>query len=82
MKRQRNTQQVKEQNKCTPTQTKEEEIGNLPNKEFRIMIVKMIQNLENKMELQINSLETRIEMMQESFNKELEEIKKESINNE
>ena len=39
-------------------QTKEEEIGSLPEKEFRIMIVKMIQNLENKMELQINSLET------------------------
>ena len=36
----------------------------------------MIQNLENKMKLQINSLETRIEMMQESFNKDLEEIKK------
>ena len=34
----------------------------------------MIQNLENKMELQINSLETRIEKMQEKFNKELEEI--------
>ena len=44
--------------------------------EFRIMIVKMIQNLENKMELQINSLETRIEKMQKSFNKDLEEIKK------
>ena len=40
------------------------------------MIVKMIQNLENKMELQINSLETRIEMMQERFNKDLDEIKK------
>ena len=36
----------------------------------------MIQNLENKMELQINSLETRIEKMQERFNKDLEEIKK------
>ena len=35
------------------------------------MIVKMIQNLENKMELQINSLETRIEKMQEKFNKNL-----------
>ena len=46
MKRQRNTQQVKEQDKCPPNQTKEEEIGNLPDKEFRIMIVKMIQNLE------------------------------------
>ena len=40
------------------------------------MIVKRIQNLENKMELQINSLETRIEKMQEMFNKDLEEIKK------
>ena len=50
-------------------------------KEFTIMIVKMIQNLEHKMELQINSLETKIKMMQERFNKELEEIKKESINN-
>ena len=39
------------------------------------MIVKMIQNLENKMELQINSLETKIEKMQEMFNKDLEEIK-------
>ena len=41
-------------------------------KKFRIMIVKMIRNLENKMELQINSLETKIEKMQEI----------ESINNE
>ena len=40
------------------------------------MIVKMIQNLEIKMESQINSLETRIEKMQERFNKDLEEIKK------
>ena len=76
MKRQRNTQQVKEWDKCPPNQTKEEEIGNLPDKEFQIMIVKMIQNLENKMELQINSLKTRIEKMQERFNKDLEEIKK------
>ena len=53
-----------------------EEIGNLPEKEFRIMIIKMIQNLENKMELQIKSLETKIEKMQEMFNKDLEEIKK------
>ena len=76
MKRQRNTQQVKEQDKYPPKQTKEEEIGNLLDKEFRIMILKLIQNLENKMELQINSLETRIEKMQEMFNKGLEEIKK------
>ena len=42
----------------------------------------MIQNLENKMELQINSLETRIEKINEMFNKDLVEIKKKSINNE
>ena len=40
------------------------------------MIVKMIKNLEIKMESQINSLETRIEKLQERFNKDLEEIKK------
>ena len=40
------------------------------------MIVKVIQNLENKIELQINSQETRIDKMQEKFNKDLEEIKK------
>ena len=40
------------------------------------MIVKIIQNLGIKMESQINSLETRIEKMQERFNKDLEEIKK------
>ena len=45
------------------------------------MIVKMIQILENKMELQINSLDTRIEKIQERFNKDLEEIR-ESIYNE
>ena len=35
------------------------------------MIIKIIQNLETKMELQINSLETKIEKMQEMFNKDL-----------
>ena len=39
------------------------------------MIVKMIQNLENKMELQVNRLETRITKMQEMFNKYLEDIR-------
>ena len=76
MKRHRNIQQVKQHDKSLPIQTKEEEIGSLTEKEFRIMIVKMIQNLENKIELQINSLETMIEKMQEMFNKDLEEIKK------
>ena len=82
MRRQRNTQQVKEKYKCPSNQTKEEEIGNLLDKEFQIMLVKIIRNLENKMELQINSLETGIKRMQERFNKDLEEIKKKSIYNE
>ena len=76
MKRQRNIHQVKEHDKSPLNQSEEEEIGSLPEKEFRIMIVKMIQNLENKMQLQINRIETRIEKMQEMFNKDLEEIKK------
>ena len=75
MKKQRNIQQVKEHDKCSPNQTKEE-IGSLPEKQLEIMIVKIIQNLENKVELQINSLEIKTEKMQERFNKDLEEIKK------
>ena len=63
MKRQRNTAQMKEQTRNTEVQINEEEIGKLYEKEFRIMI-KMIKNLENKME-----------KMQESFNKDLEELK-------
>ena len=62
MTRQRNTQQMEEQSKNPPDQTNEEEIGSLPEKEFRIMIVKMIQNLGNRME-----------KIQETFNKDLEE---------
>ena len=64
MKRQRNTTQMKEQTQNTEIQITEEEIGKLPEKEFRIMIVKMIKNLENKME-----------KMQESINKDLKELK-------
>ena len=48
MKRQRNVQQMKEQGKNPQNQTNEEEIGTLPEKKIRIMIVKQIQNLENK----------------------------------
>ena len=43
------------------------------------MIIKMIRNLESKMELQINSLETKIEKMQEMFNKDLQKIKKSQL---
>ena len=64
MKRQTNTAQIKEQTRNTEVQINEEEIGKLPEKEFRIMIVKMIKNLENKME-----------KMQESINKDLEVLK-------
>ena len=64
MKRQRNTIQMKEQTRNTKVQINEEEMGKLPEKEFRIMIVKMIKNLENKME-----------KMQESINKDLEELR-------
>ena len=64
MRRQKNTQQLKEQGKNPPDLTNEEEIGSLPKTEFRIMIVKMIQNLGNRME-----------KIQETFNKDLEELK-------
>ena len=55
---------MKKQGKNPLNQTNEEEIGSLPEKEFRVMIVKMIQNLGNRME-----------RIQERFNKDLEEIK-------
>ena len=64
MKRQRNTRQMKEQTRNTEVQKSEEEIGKLPGKEFSIMIVKMIKNLENRME-----------KMQVSIQKDLEELK-------
>ena len=48
MKRQRATYQMKEQGKTPLKQLNEVEIGNLPEKEFRIMIVKMIQDLGGK----------------------------------
>ena len=73
---------MNEHDENPPNQTKEEETGSIPEKEFRIMRVKMIKNLENKMELQISRLQARIEKMQEMFNKDLKEIKKsQSMNN-
>ena len=54
---------MKEKGKHPTDQTNEEEIGRLPEKEFRVMIVKMIQNLGNRME-----------KIQETFNKDLEEL--------
>ena len=55
---------MKEQTRNTEVQTNEEEIGKLPEKEFRIMIIEMIENLGNTME-----------KMQEPTNKDLEELK-------
>ena len=55
---------MKEQGKNSPDQTNEEEMGSLPQKKFRVMIVQMIQNLGNRME-----------KIQETFNKDLKELK-------
>ena len=64
MKRQINTTKMKEQTRNMEVQINEEEIGKLPEKKIRIMIVKVIKNLENKME-----------KMQQSINKDLKELK-------
>ena len=55
---------MKEQGKKPPDETNEEEIGSVPEVEFREIIIKMIQNLGNRME-----------KIQETFNKDLEELK-------
>ena len=52
MKRQRNTTQMRQQIGNIEVKIDEEELGKLPEKEFRIMIVKMVKNLENKMKIQ------------------------------
>ena len=64
MKSQRNTIQMKEKTRNTEVQINEEEIGKLSEREIRIMTVKMSKNLGNRME-----------KMQESINKALEELK-------
>ena len=56
---------MKEQGKNPPDLINEQEIHSLPEKEFRIMIVKMFQNIGN-----------RIEKIQETFNKDIEELKR------
>ena len=61
---------MKEQTRNIEVQINEKEIGKLPEKEFRIMIVKMIKTLENKME-----------KMQESINKNIGELKNKYTNN-
>ena len=61
---------MKKQGKNPPDQTNEEEIGSLPEKELRVMIVKMIQNLGSRME-----------KIQETFNKDLELKRKQTTMN-
>ena len=63
---------LKEQDKSLQEQLNEEEIGNLPEKETRIMIVKMIQDLRKRMEAQIKKI-------QEMFNKDLGELRNTQI---
>ena len=72
MKRQKAIYQMKEQDKTPEKQLNETEIGNLPEKEFRIMIMKMIQDLGKRME-------AKMEKMQEMFNNDLEELKNKQI---
>ena len=64
MKNQKVMSQIKGQTKTPERQLNEVETGNLPEKEFRIMIVKMIQDLRKRME-------AKLEKMQEMFTKEL-----------
>ena len=64
--------QMKGQDKTPEKQLNEVEMGNLPEKEFRFTIVKMIQNLRKTME-------AKIEKMQEMFSKDLEELKNKQI---
>ena len=71
MKRQKSMYQMKEKDKTPEKQLNEAEIGNLPEKAFRIMIVKMIQDLGKRME-------AKIKKMQEMFNKDLEELNKQT----
>ena len=68
MKTQKAKYHMKEQDKTREKQLNEVETGNLPEKEFRIMIVKMIQDLRKRME-------AKIEKMHEMFHKDLEELK-------
>ena len=68
-------QQVKEQGINLPEQVHEEEIGNLHERQFQIIIVKMIQNPQNKMEAWISRLNTWIKKMEEMFKKDIEELK-------
>ena len=68
MKKQKVMSQMKGQDKIPENQLNNVETGDLPEREFRIMIVKMIQDLGKRME-------AKIEKMQEMFTEDLEELK-------
>ena len=70
MKRQRNTIQMKEQGRNSQDQINKEEINNLPEREFRMMIIKMLPRLENRMEKMQGALNTV-----NTITKDIEEIK-------
>jgi len=83
MKSQLNTTKMKEQTRNTEVQINEVEIGKQPEKEFRIMIVKMIKNLENRMEEMQESINKDLEKEQTYWDNRITEIKNtlEGINN-
>ena len=74
MRQQRNFFQTKEQDKNQEEQLSEMQTGNLLEKEFRVMIVKMIQDLRNRME-------TQTKKIQEMLNRDLEEVKNKEMKN-
>ena len=68
MRQQRNLFQTKEQDKNHEEQLSEMQIGNLPGKEFRVMIVKMIQDLRNRMEAQTKMTQGQsVQLIRESY---------------
>ena len=68
IRQKRSSFQTKEQDKNTQNPLNDNEISNLPEKEFRLMIVKLIQDLWKRME-------TQMENLKEMFNKQLEDLK-------
>ena len=73
MKRQRNTAQIKEQGRNSQDQINKEQISNLPEREFRIMIVKMLRRCENRMKKMQETINTITKDMEEIKNKQTSE---------
>ena len=73
MKRQRNTAQIKEQGRNSQDQINKEQISNLPEREFRIMIVKMLRRRENRMKKMQETINTITKDMEEIKNKQTSE---------